>query len=32
MLTAQTPESPATPRSHGYAALALLSLGAGFLP
>jgi len=31
MLTAQTPESPATPRSQGYAALALLSLGAGFL-
>src|SRR5688572_28338764 len=31
MLTAQTPEAPATPRAQGYAALALLSLGAGFL-
>src|SRR5919107_3685544 len=31
MLTAQNPEAPATPRSQGYAALALLSLGAGFL-
>jgi hypothetical protein len=31
MLTAQTPEAPATPRHQGYAALALLSLGAGFL-
>src|SRR5215211_1922704 len=31
MLTARTPEAPATPRSQGYAALALLSLGAGFL-
>jgi hypothetical protein len=31
MLTAQTPEAPATPRTQGYAALALLSLGAGFL-
>src|ERR687893_1885341 len=31
MLTAQTPEAPATPRSQGSAALALLSLGAGFL-
>src|ERR671917_634190 len=31
MLTSQTPEAPATPRSQGYAALALLSLGAGFL-
>jgi hypothetical protein len=31
MLTAQTPDAAATPRSQGYAALALLSLGAGFL-
>jgi hypothetical protein len=31
MLTAQTPEAAATPRSQGYAALAVLSLGAGFL-
>src|SRR5829696_4649964 len=31
MLTAQTSEAPATPRAQGYAALALLSLGAGFL-
>src|SRR5829696_1646150 len=31
MLTARTPEAAATPRSQGYAALALLSLGAGFL-
>src|SRR5215212_2823748 len=31
MLTAQTPDAAATPRSHGYAALVLLSLGAGFL-
>src|SRR5919107_2229445 len=31
MLTAQTPEAAATPRTQGYAALALLSLGAGFL-
>src|SRR5829696_2108939 len=31
MLTARTPEASATPRSQGYAALALLSLGAGFL-
>jgi hypothetical protein len=31
MLTAQTPEAPSTPRHQGYAALALLSLGAGFL-
>src|SRR5918994_7215287 len=32
MLTAQNPpEAAATPRAQGYAALALLSLGAGFL-
>jgi hypothetical protein len=31
MLTAQTPEAPSTPRHQGYAALALLSLCAGFL-
>jgi hypothetical protein len=31
MLTAQTSTAAATPRSQGYAALALLSLGAGFL-
>jgi hypothetical protein len=31
MLTAKTSEAAATPRSQGYAALALLSLGAGFL-
>ena len=31
MLTAQNPEVPTTPRHQGYAALALLSLGAGFL-
>src|ERR687889_638684 len=31
MLTARTPEAAATPRSQGFAALALLSLGAGFL-
>src|SRR4051794_21468333 len=31
MLTAQNPEAPAAPRAQGFAALALLSLGAGFL-
>src|SRR3712207_2776344 len=31
MLTAQSPEAAATPRSQGHAALALLSFGAGFL-